>query len=340
MADLTATSLMILAFMRTIQALLFLAIYLLYSCNNNTEPPEHKMIVLVDSLIIDNYHIDKLPEIFENRQLFLNKERIEIVMRNIVNRQIQTYNFSHILSHILSLKVFNDSMLFIDGIPNFIILNLHSKEYEVVFKNMDMTSNPILNNGEIYIAGINLELDTPLFSMNVLDYFEQQILPTSICEIEPKKEVEDFLLTGHLIQTKNRLIFIYDWIGEYYILDKTKEFILKNDFLPLMGNNKKFINKAMINNPAIYQAYSADVYEDSLIFILREVDFETVDPESPDEESVISTLRKRIHVFNEDMELKSSFLLPNKATQIKIIGNYLYTLHHKDNKIYFYEIQI
>lgn len=324
--------------MRNSLMLIVVSFFLSCSCSNDENHFNDKKIVLIDSLTIKNHSIDKLPEVFKSTQLFLNKEKQQIIQRDTINGQIQNYNFSHLLSHILNLKAFKDSLLFIDGIPNFIILNLEDGEYDVIFKNMDMTSNPIISNDNFYISGINFQLDTPRFSLNVIDFYEQQIIPISICEIEPKMEIEDFLLTGHLIQTKNRLIFIYDWLAEYYILDKTNEQILKNDFLPLMGDNKKFENKG--SKPAYYQAYSATVYNDSLIFILREVDFETVNPDSPKEKAVISTLRKRIHVFNENMELKNSFLLPNKATQIKIIANKLYTLHHKDNKIYIYEIRI
>ncbi|MDY0144230.1 MAG: hypothetical protein RBR97_20295 [Bacteroidales bacterium] len=324
--------------MKTTRALLITTFCLLYGCSINAPKTKDDRISLIDSLTIQKFHIDKLPEINNTKYFFLNKEKQQVIIRDTLSRQIQVCNFSHILSHILNLVLINDSIIFIDGIPNTIFFNLKNGDKKILFKNMDMTSNPILNNGNIYIAGIDLSIDTPLFTLNILDYSDNHLLPFSICDIEPKAKIEDLFLTGHLIKTQNRLAFIYDWLGEYYLINKHDEQILKNGFLPLMGNSKKFENNEY--SPPYYQAYSTSVYKDSLIFILREVDFESVNPDSPHEKTVLSTLRKRIHIFNEDMELTDSFLLQKKATQIKIVGNKMYTLHHKDNIIYIYEINL
>lgn len=91
--------------------------------------------------------------------------------------------------------------------------------------------------------------------------------------------------------------------------------------------------------PPYYQAYSADVLYDSLLVVLREVDFETVSVDSPIEQQVEKTMRKRVQIYNSKLQEIGSQLLPIRATNIKIIDNkYLFASHINDEKCYIYEI--
>lgn len=229
-----------------------------YCCKIGQIPTNEVNITLIDSITILNHQIDKLPEIYRDHQYFIDKEKIQIFSKNLKNGIIKDLNFSSVLSHILNLQILNDSLIYIDGIPNFIVFNLQRNDYIVYPKNMDMTSNPIVSNENIYIAGINFDSETPLFSINVIDYCDGRFEPVAIKNIEPENKVENYLLTGHLLQNNNRLFFIFDWLGEYYIIDKSNEDTIKHDLLPLLGDEKQFIGNA--GSPPYYQAYSASMY--------------------------------------------------------------------------------
>ena len=290
--------------------------------------------IVDDSIIIYSPGLLKLMHVDEyGNMLIVNKD----------TRHVIRYDAGLGKNHILQMQlrgisnVFEicDTFLFVDGLPSFAIISSFNAEPIYVPRTMDMTSNAIVSKGNVYMAGIDLTHDNTWFAVNSFDPTDADVAPIHVVNIEPRVHVDDYLLTGHLLKTHNSIAFIFDWLGEYYVIDGVTDSIVKYGNLPLLGEADKFETEGEI---PYYQAYSADVFNDSLIFVLREVDFETVNPQHPVEKELLATLRRRVHVFDENMLPVASGLLPYKATQIRISGNNLYALHHGENKIYKYRI--
>lgn len=290
--------------------------------------------IVEDSIIIYSPGLLKLTHVDEyGNMLIVNKD----------TRHLIRYDAGFGKNHILQMQlrgisnVFEicDTLLFVDGLPSFAIISSLNAEPIYVPRTMDMTSNAIVSKGNVYMAGIDLTHDNTWFAINSFDPTDADVLPIHVVNIEPRAHVDDYLLTGHLLKTHSSIVFIFDWLGEYYVIDGITDSIVKYGNLPLLGEADKFETEGEI---PYYQAYSADVFNDSLIFVLREVDFETVNPQHPAEKKLLATLRRRVHVFDENMLPIASGLLPYKATQIRISGNNLYALHHGENKIYKYRI--
>lgn len=312
--------------------IMFVIFVALFTACGHSEFNKIVDFVLDDSLIIDCEGLLKLSHVYEDgNMLIVNNDTRQVIRYNAT---LNEYNiFQMQLRGIANVFEIFDSLLFVDGLPSFAFIKHTSAEY--IPRTMDMTSNVIMSKGNVYMAGIDLTRDNTWFAINSIDPTDADFLPIHVVNIEPQAKVDDYLLTGHLLRTNNRLAYIFDWLGEYYIIDGVTDSILKYGNLPLLGESDKFNSESEI---PYYQAYSADVYKDSLIFVLREVDFETVNPKHPTEKELLTTLRRRIHVFDENMLPIASGLLPYKATQIRINGNNLYALHHGENKIYKYKI--
>lgn len=319
--------------------LVYILIFLLnLSCNFSPVEQVGLRLEIIDSMSIDSVLITKILTGTQDEKYFINGDKKELI---VLNEKYQSFNkieYSQYLRHILDAVRLNDSLIFISGIPDFIVQNLYINKLSTFKKDLDMTSNFLLHKNLLIAAGINMRTDIPVFSLNQIKYEQDSLIIENIVDIEMDEYVENYLLTGHLVKVKNNIIFIYDWFGKYFIIKDSTYNIKAYGELPFSGNVSLFDD--YVENPPFYQAYSADVFNDSLIFVLREVDFESVNELNSSEDLIQSTLRKRVHVFTENMELVGSLKLLNKATQIKVLGDKLLTLHHEDNTVYTYQIII
>ena len=308
-------------------------IALLAACKQNYFGETVKFI-LDDSVIIDSPGLLKLTHVDEHGNIIIvNKDTRQVIrydaglgQNDIVQMQLRG------ISNVFEIC---DTLLFVDGLPLFAVMRSLNAEPIYVPRTMDMTSNAIMSKGNVYMAGIDITRDNTWFAINSFDPSDADAVPIHVVNIEPRTNVDDYLLTGHLLKTNNRIDFIFDWLGEYYVIDGITDSIIKYGTLPLLGEADKFETEGDI---PYYQAYSTDVFNDSLIFVLREIDFETVNPQHPMEKELLATLRRRVHVFDENMLPIASGLLPYRATQIRISGDKLYALHHGESKIYRYRI--
>ncbi|NJL15245.1 MAG: hypothetical protein HC913_21055 [Microscillaceae bacterium] len=237
-----------------------------------------------------------------------------------------------------------DSLLFVQGSPELLIYNLHSQK--IIAKHrfaFDMVSQIQKVNDVFVCAAIRRDSDEEeYFCLHQFKFDKKLGLVhlTKQTQLEPDMEVDNFLLTGHLLNlpAKNSLFFVFDWLGEYYEIDKTTYKVKQHQKLPYFGDVKKFIAQSS-ELPPYYQAYGAHVLHDSLLVILREVDFETTSVSNPNEKQVEKTVRKRVQIYNSKLQKIGSQLLPIRATNIKIIDNkYLFASHLNDEKCYIYEI--
>lgn len=290
--------------------------------------------MLEDSVIIDSHGLLNLAHADEyGNMLIVNKDTRQVIRYNATSGECDVVQTQ--LRGIANVFQICDTLLFVDGLPSFAFMSPSDADPVYIPRTMDMTSNAIMSKGNVNIAGIDLTGDNTWFAINSFDPSDADAVPIHVVTIEPRAKVDDYLLTGHLLKTNNRIAFIFDWLGEYYVIDGHTDSLVKYGTLPLLGEADKFETQGDI---PYYQAYSADVFRDSLIFVLREVDFETVNPKLPTEKELLLTLRRRIHVFDEDMLPVASGMLPYRATQIRISGDKLYALHHGENKIYRYRI--
>lgn len=79
-------------------------------------------------------------------------------------------------------------------------------------------------------------------------------------------------------------------------------------------------------------------YNDN-IAVVRELDFESGNNFVQEQDIDDNYVRKRVHVFNGNMEIIKSIKLPYFATDIYFKNDSLITLNYEDEKIYIYSIE-
>lgn len=309
------------------------------SKKTNHQVIEHseRIIQLVDSISFEGGVIRKPPNIINQSLITFNDNNTVYLDRTVLLDLKKSHPKIGEISNIL----LEDSILYVHTITSLVKFNIPQKkivsEEDLTF---DMVSNFITQEKSIYFGGINMNLDSPFFSLHRFSKDSVMSKSEVVLSIEPNQNafIPEILLTGYLLKIKNKMVFIFDWIGEYIIVDTISWEVQSRGKLPFFGKMENFEYESDLFSP-FYQAYSADVFADSLIWILREVDFESVDSDYPDEITLHKTLRKRMHAFDKEMNLIFSFMLPHKATYFNIIENQLFTVHADENKCYFYEIQ-
>ncbi len=335
--------------------ILFCALSLI-SCNSkesrdNLQAIKSELFHLVDSIqtdAINTFVFFSTPIKYQDTYYYIDKHSSKAVValdKNLKFKKIivNEGNAPNEIGKIFNISIV-DSLLFVQGSPELLIYNLHSQK--IISKQrfiFDMASQIHKVNDIFVCAAIRRDSDEEeYFSLHQFKLDEKLGLVhvAKQTQIEPDTEVDDFLLTGHLLNlpTKNSLVFVFDWLGEYYEIDKTTYHLRKHQKLPYFGDTKKFVSQSS-ELPPYYQAYSAEMLHDSLVVILREVDFETASASNPNEKQIEKTMRKRVQIYTSKFQKIGSQLLPIRATNIEIIDDkYLFATHLNDEKCYIYEI--
>jgi hypothetical protein len=232
-----------------------------------------------------------------------------------------------------------DEFVFIIG-PNVVVVFDESLKLLGKYPfSLDMAYSVFKWNGGFLTAGFNEE--DKHFSLYSFDFSRTA---TSIelvkqLEVESKYIEERMYYSQKLINISNsRFLLIFDWYGEYFLFDKAYNTI-KTDLLPFSGDMDFFLDESVVK-PPYYQAYDSYLFNDSLVFIIRELDFNEIGQDLSDEEVILKNYRNTISVFNKDMLFLNSIKLPNAAVNLSVLQDTLITNDFNSEKIYLYEINM
>ena len=133
---------------------------------------------------------------------------------------------------------------------------------------LDMAYSVIQFNDSFLTAGFNEEDDKfSVYSFNFTPAYEKITL---IREYDfDSKYINERIYYSHKLLKINdsKVLLIFDWYGEYFLFDHNYN-ILKTDLLPFSGDIDYFLDESVVK-PPYYQAYDTEIYNDSLIYIIR-----------------------------------------------------------------------
>ncbi|MFT6035224.1 MAG: hypothetical protein ACJAT1_001210 [Marivirga sp.] len=219
------------------------------------------------------------------------------------------------------------------------VIAVFDKDLHLIGKypfSLDMAYSVIPFNNGFLTAGFNE--DDPQFSLFSFVFSESadKIELVKQQELNSKFIEERMYYSYKLVNINDKVLLIFDWYGEYFLFD-TNYNILKTEILPFSGDMEFFLDESVVK-PPYYQAYDTKVYNDSLIFIVRELDFEQIGDNLENEALILKNYRNTISVFTAEMEFKNNIKLPNEAVNLSIFQDTLITNSFNSEQIEIYEI--
>jgi hypothetical protein len=329
---------------------LLTAILFVLGCSPaKSESDSNSLLILKDSISIAKIGTLKdVPQKHKNRLYYINEasksvsysdtnfKGIKILIRKGQNKSdiIELYDISIV-----------GDLLFIKGSPELVVFDISSDTPQLVGKYImpfNMASKFFETQNQIGIFGIDRKdfSEQSTFALFTFSFDKLKGI-TNIqkrVSTEPSFKVENMFLSGHVVTDEGKITFIFDWLGEYFVIDEQKYSIVKKGKLPFYGNVQEFENSST-EKPPYYQAYGVSKYHDKIV-VLRELDFEGNDiSRQLSTFGLEGSLRKRLQIFDSNFKLLKSTILPFKAARIGIIDNNLYALNLNDNTTYIYEIK-
>lgn len=224
------------------------------SSNEILQTTEGEWFSLVDSVqtdAINTYTFFSTPIKYKDAYYYIDKHSSKAVVMLDKDLKFQKTiinigGASNEIGRIYNISLI-DSLLFVQGSPELLIYDLNSEK--VIAKHrflFDMVSQIHKINEVFVCAAVRRDSDEEeYFSLHEFKFDKNLGLVhlAKQTQLEPDIEVDDFLLTGHLLDlsANNRLFFIFDWLGEYYEIDKTTYKVQKHQKLPYFGDTKNFI---------------------------------------------------------------------------------------------------
>ncbi|HAA12962.1 MAG TPA: hypothetical protein DCE41_15240 [Cytophagales bacterium] len=328
--------------MRSLILVPLLVLSLIFNgCSSNPDewakyaaPKEQRLFSLKDSILVDAFSLNQPPVILGDRSVLFDKQGLFLQDLNDPAFHLKLSGYERAVSN---LSVIKDSLLVVNGVPNLMLLN---KLGELVWTQqhpIDLASNLISDYGLTVVAGVNRNSGQMDLGLHTLQFQEDTVLVTDFGDLTSWIDVPGYLKLGKLLKLENKIVFIYSWLGEYYVHNRTDYELQKHDTLRYFGDLDYYVNN-IGQTPPYFQCYDAATLGDSLVAVLREVDFETVNPSEPKESTFYATLRRRVQLFDENMNWQVSGLLARQATSISFIDGTLFAHHQGSDYIYLYEV--
>jgi hypothetical protein len=329
---------------------LITAIIVLLSCGTvKSETDSDSLLILKDSITVNKIGtLTDVPTKHRNRLYYIDKKSRTVFYSegNFENPQIliKKGQDKENIAELYDVSIAGD-LLFVEGSPELVVFDISSDAPQFIGKYampFNMASKFFATQNQIGVFGIDVKdfSEQSTFALFTFSFDKQKGI-TNIqkrVSTEPSFKVDNIFLSGHVVTDKGKITFIFDWLGEYFVIDEQKYSIAKKGKLPFYGNVQEFENSST-EKPPYYQAYGVSQYHNKII-VLRELDFEGNDiTRQLSTFGLEGSLRKRLQIFDSNFKLLKSTILPFKAARIGVMDNKLYALDLNNNTTYIYEIK-
>jgi hypothetical protein len=330
-------------------ALLTALILLIGYATAQSESDSNSLLILKDSISVAKVGTLKdVPQKHKNRLYYINEASKSVSYSDTNFKDIKTLirkgSSKNDITELYDISIAG-GLLFVEGSPELVVFDLSTDVPTLIGKYVmpfNMASKFFATKNQIGVFGIDVKdfSEQSTFALFTFSFDKQKGI-TNIqkrVSTEPSFKVDNIFLSGHVVTDEGKITFIFDWLGEYFVIDEQKYSIVKKEKLPFYGNVQEFENSST-EKPPYYQAYGVSKYHNKII-VLREVDFEENDiTRQLSTFGLEGSLRKRLQIFDSNFNLLKSTLLPFKGARIAVIDNNLYALDLHNNTTYIYEIK-
>ena len=293
--------------------------------------------------IPNSYVFDQVPQAFGNGYVYLDKSVGSIIFLSadfsFSHSQLVQGNGPNLLNTVYSLSIV-ENQIFVLANDKIGIFDQDSNQFNVTdwpFRLDDWVSkwngayivgHVLPDSNEYYISTFQID------SMAKVSNVQHKI------QIPFPTEIDYLEYTGYCLPFNDYIIFVKDWHGEIFKINAQYE-LVENRKLPYSGPEhllfEAFEGEKMSQ---FFQAYSAIKLGDNFA-VLRELDFEEGQIDNLSEVNE-KYLRKKIHVFNAELDLIKSIRIPEHATHISYDykNQFLFTLHGSDEKVFYYHLPL
>lgn len=328
--------------------IIILLLFSLFSCSrsgnfNKLEEIKYGTSVeLHDSIGI--YTIDGTLREFGGDYFIIDRSQNKVVR---VDSEFQKSKFSFGLEQSMSedFEIYSfdilEDRIFIRSRSGYTVFNLRNNKFVGFFKNPFLLSQQLLKGHDNMYSTRFFDYGLEVVKFDWNDEFGFQRV-SRIVQIPTERNVSEIDQSGWLFFLGDNLVYIDEWSGEYFFIDVVNKKIINQGRLPFSGpiEENYEVDDSGVAFGTFKNAYCIAMKDQKTFYVIREVDWEISDSPEIDleNEGGKKRFRKRVHLFNSQLQLIDSFSLQDYTNCIYYHDGKLFANHTGDEKIYIYEV--